>query len=939
PPSDPLDGCDPDENSNACDKDGDGLTKGVEDGIGTDANNPDTDGDGYCDGPLTVVGVCEGGDDFPLDAGAHEDTDGDGMPDTLTGPSTSDPALVEDLDDDNDGLSDTDEASSDPVTDSLNPDTDGDGYCDGPVSVTINDVFICEAGPDDFPLDPTQWINADRDGDGVDNEFDDFPDDPSASKDTDGDGMPDTITGNSTSVPALVEDLDDDNDGLSDIEEDANSNGAFDDGETNSLDPDTDDDGYCDGPVTIVDVCVAVDAFPLDSSEWFDTDGDGIGNEADPDDDGDGLNDTEEISLGSNPLDPDTDDDGIPDTWDPLPVDADGDFDGDGILDRDEYNPNSTTGNPADSDGDGVNDMLQGVASTNATSDSGRSFDEFCWWFLLLLLLLLIPLLKRQYDNALIYTPHIVEYTIGAKEDKIIMKPSLHENAQKFREFTNRGKLRRVTYAISGNLVEGMDIDSKTGIISGHPKKVGEFTNEVVMKHSKGKFLGEIKFIVTEKGKEVEKEEEPEPVLTSNPEPENTSSKPKFVGGAGTKMDPFVLSPAKGLEPGEEISSKQVLVISGLKPGGVVNAKDLSSKDNGKRFSVVSELDDSGTSSSLKVNDDGKIKFRVNFNDDKPSTGGAEYEALMKLGTASVYVSWAVEVMKEESEPEPEPEPEPELEPEPEPEPKPVVTEKEVKKKEELERVKARSESIDFTVIGVATQSTLANEVKGGASEVELADASEFENGGTATITDADGSETFTWKGKQGNQLTGVAGITRSFVAASIVASKDDLQVIKGIGPFIEEKLNALGIYTYRQLANMTPDLEDQVNEAIEFFPGRVKRDQWVAQAKILIGEDAELDEKALKKAEELDRVAEKAEGIDFGILGVASASDRDNLQEIKGIGPFIEEKLNALGIFKFSQIAKMTSDIEEEVNVAIEFFPGRVKRDEWVKQAAELAK
>ena len=157
------------------------------------------------------------------------------MPDTLTGPSTSDPALVEDLDDDNDGLNDTAEESSDPVTDTLNPDTDGDGYCDGPVSVTINDVFICEAGPDDFPLDPTRWINMDRDGDGVDNEFDDFPDDPSASKDTDGDGMPDTITGNSTSDPALIEDLDDDNDGLSDIEEDTNGNGAFDDGETLSL--------------------------------------------------------------------------------------------------------------------------------------------------------------------------------------------------------------------------------------------------------------------------------------------------------------------------------------------------------------------------------------------------------------------------------------------------------------------------------------------------------------------------------------------------------------------------------------------------------------------------------------------------------------------------------------------------------------------------------
>ena len=46
-----------------------------------------------------------------------------------------------------------------------------------------------------------------------------------------------------------------------------------------------------------------------------------------------------------------------------------------------------------------------------------------------------------------------------------------------------------------------MDIDSKTGIISGHPKKVGTFTNEVVMKHSKGKFLGEINLSLLKKVK------------------------------------------------------------------------------------------------------------------------------------------------------------------------------------------------------------------------------------------------------------------------------------------------------------------------------------------------------------------------------------------------------------------------------------------------------
>ena len=259
---------------------------------------------------------------------------------------------------------------------------------------------------------------------------------------------------------------------------------------------------------------------------------------------------------------------------------------------------------------------------------------------------------------------------------------------------------------------------------------------------------------------------------------------------------------------------------------------------------------------------------------------------------------------------------------------------KEAKKQEELQRVKERAKTIDFKVIGKASSSELKSEVKKGAKTLEVADASEFADSGSAQITDEDGSSVIAWTGKDGNKLTGVSGVKRVYGAASIVVVKDDLQVIKGVGPFIEEKLNALGITTYRQIANMNAKLEKQVNEAIEFFPGRVARDQWVAQAKILLGEDVKLDEKALKQAEELERVAKKAEKIDFKTIGVASASDRDNLQELKGIGPFIEEKLNALGIFKFEQIAKMTSKIEDEVNIAIEFFPGRVKRDQWVAQA-----
>ena len=253
--------------------------------------------------------------------------------------------------------------------------------------------------------------------------------------------------------------------------------------------------------------------------------------------------------------------------------------------------------------------------------------------------------------------------------------------------------------------------------------------------------------------------------------------------------------------------------------------------------------------------------------------------------------------------------------------------------------MKERAKQIDFKVIGQASSTELKEEVKKGATTLEVANAADFEEQGSASIHDGKGATRISWTGKDGNALTGVSGVTRVFAASATLTAQDDLQVIKGIGPFIEEKLNALGITTYRQLANMTAKLETQVNEAIEFFPGRVKRDQWVAQAKILLGMDAKLDEKALKKAEELERVAQKAEGIDFGILGVASASEADDLQEIKGIGPFIAEKLNALGIYKFSQLANMTSEIEEEVNVAIEFFPGRVKRDEWAKQARKFAK
>ncbi|MEL6324296.1 MAG: NADH-quinone oxidoreductase subunit NuoE [Pseudomonadota bacterium] len=61
----------------------------------------------------------------------------------------------------------------------------------------------------------------------------------------------------------------------------------------------------------------------------------------------------------------------------------------------------------------------------------------------------------------------------------------------------------------------------------------------------------------------------------------------------------------------------------------------------------------------------------------------------------------------------------------------------------------------------------------------------------------------------------------------------DDLKRIKGIGPKNEEALNALGIYTFRQIADWTPDNVDWVEGSLS-FPGRIGREDWISQAKVL---------------------------------------------------------------------------------------------------------
>lgn len=61
----------------------------------------------------------------------------------------------------------------------------------------------------------------------------------------------------------------------------------------------------------------------------------------------------------------------------------------------------------------------------------------------------------------------------------------------------------------------------------------------------------------------------------------------------------------------------------------------------------------------------------------------------------------------------------------------------------------------------------------------------------------------------------------------------DDLKRIKGIGPKNEAALNDLGIFTFEQIARWNPSNIDWVESRLE-FPGRIEREEWIAQAKLL---------------------------------------------------------------------------------------------------------
>ena len=76
----------------------------------------------------------------------------------------------------------------------------------------------------------------------------------------------------------------------------------------------------------------------------------------------------------------------------------------------------------------------------------------------------------------------------------------------------------------------------------------------------------------------------------------------------------------------------------------------------------------------------------------------------------------------------------------------------------------------------------------------------------------------------------------------------DDLKLLKGVGPKLEQTLNELGFYHYDQIAAWTPEQVAWVDARLK-FKGRIERDGWIEQAaKLAAGEETEFAKRAKKE-------------------------------------------------------------------------------------------
>ena len=104
---------------------------------------------------------------------------------------------------------------------------------------------------------------------------------------------------------------------------------------------------------------------------------------------------------------------------------------------------------------------------------------------------------------------------------------------------------------------------------------------------------------------------------------------------------------------------------------------------------------------------------------------------------------------------------------------------------------------------------------------------------------------------KEANDIASEAAAAASDVSGEIIGapvhkhlsngpSPDDFQRIKGVGPRLADMLHARGFDRFEQLAHLTPQEIDMIDEQLGPFRGRLRRDRIVEQASFLARGDVD---------------------------------------------------------------------------------------------------
>ncbi|MEC8788965.1 MAG: hypothetical protein VXX17_02755, partial [Candidatus Thermoplasmatota archaeon] len=720
------------------------------------------------------------------------DIDGDGTCDSL------------DDDIDGDGIPNDEEIDlGDNSTNTNNPDTDGDGVCDGPATPNAS---ICTPGPDAFPLDSSETIDTDGDGTG-----------DNADTDDDGDGWSDedeavcgTNSMNGASIP-----LDGDADGICDKLDDKilgySNNGV----ETDVFEavinqPDfiilPNLTGMESGTWSIIPALPAGLEFSGSMARSGDTGIiSGIPTETSPMTNYTVFANNSQTGVMFNfsmAVLADTDDDGLPDGPSVTGLEVDDDDDGDGLLDELEVKCGSS---PSDSNDvakvDENGECIVEDSSSDKDDDSGFSYWLCCLPLLLLLLLLLfLSRRKEDYDDAepenTTAKPKFAEGE-GTEENPFVLKPA---KAVKPGEVVLSKELITITNITPGLEIKSIDFQddangrkfsmqdhagSDEGVRMIEADEDGAMKFRIIFDDSHEPTLGGGEFRAALKVGhnsvyllwDVNVKADPEYVKEQKKLEAERLKAEKEAKAAEEKA-------AKEAKAAEEKAAKEAKVAeekAAKEAKAKADAEAKAKKDAEEKAAAAASA-----AAAKKAKDEADAKKKADA--EAKAKKDAEEKAAKEAKAAEEKAAKEAKA-KADAEAKAKKEAEEEAK---KAAAKPKQT-KEVKKQEELKRVKSRAKTIDFKTLGTATESTLKTEVKKGASSLEVANAAEFEESGTAALRDETGSSVISWTGKQGNSLTGVTGVTRVFGKSTVVVVKDDLQVIKGIGRFFEENLNALG--------------------------------------------------------------------------------------------------------------------------------------------------